>query len=148
MRGSRRTRAGSLAGAFLGDLELGGVGEFAQAPRCEQALVDRPEAPLEGGVDGSAEGDGLTVHGAAGGDHEIGVGDQRLGVDGVLGDGEGGDGAQLLALGLRARQQHGLQAIRSLGGRAQARQDVREEVVAEAVVEGDLRRGAHDDEGS
>ena len=69
-------------------LDLGGVVQPAQPALGDEALVDRAHAALEGGPHRGAEGDGLAVHGAAGADHEVGVGDQRLGVDRALGHDE------------------------------------------------------------
>ena len=106
----------------------------------DEALVDGAEAALEGRVDGRAERDGLAVHRAAGGDDEVGVGDQGLRVDRALGDDEAAGALQLGALVGDARQDDGLGLV------AQAAQDVAEEVVLEAVVEGDRRRRADDGE--
>ena len=106
----------------------------AQAALGDEALVDGAHAALEGRPHRRAEGDGLAVHGAAGADDEVGVGDERLGVDRALGDDEA---VELRALLGDAGQHDGLRA-------AQAREDVGEDVVLEAVVQRDHRRRAHD----
>ena len=57
-----------------------------QPPVGDQPLVDRAEPALERGPHGRAERDRLAVHRAARGDDDVGVRDQRLRVDGALGD--------------------------------------------------------------
>ena len=75
MRGWRRR---ALARA---ELERVGARQLAQPAFLDQALVDGSHSALEGRVDGRAERDRLAVHRAARRDHEVGEGDQRLGVD-------------------------------------------------------------------
>ena len=62
-------------------------------PSAISASSTPPILPAEGGEDGRAEGHRLAVHRAAGADHEVGEGDQALGVDRPLGDDQVG-GAQ------------------------------------------------------
>ena len=52
----------------------------------DQRLVDPAHAAGEGGEDGGAERHRLAVHRPPRADHEVGVGDQALGVDRPLGD--------------------------------------------------------------
>ena len=131
--GSRRTRAtvpGSRLRSSISPASL----QAAQAALGDEALVDGAHAALEGRPHRRAERDGLAVHRAAGADDDVGVGDERLGVDRALGDDEA---VQLGALLGDARQDDGLRA-------AQAVEDVGEDVVLEAVVERHHRRRAHD----
>ena len=71
--------------------------------------------------------------------------DQRLGIDRMLGNYEAGNATELLPLGVDTREYDRLPPLVGSGG-AQAVEDRREDVVVEAVVERDLRRGAHDDD--
>ena len=82
-RRGRGARARPRRGVALAQLDLLGPLEAPHAPVGDQLLVDRAEAALERGPDRRPERDRLAVHRAAGADHEVGVGDQRLGVDRV-----------------------------------------------------------------
>ena len=109
-------------------------------PSAISACVDRAEAALERRPDRRAQGDRLAVHRPAGADHEVGVGDQRLGVDRLLGDDEA------------ARPRAARPAARRSAGSTtacvapQPLEHPGEQVVLEAVVERDRRRRAHDDD--
>ena len=116
-----------VGGLFL-RVELDGVAQLAQPALGDQPLVDRPEPSLEGGVHRNAQRDGLAIHRAAGGDHEVGEGDQRLRVDRLLGDDEAGHAGKLRALGRGAGQHHRLHPLRAAAprradARAPARRD-------------------------
>ena len=78
--------------------DLVGARQPAQAALGDQALVDRAEPALERRPDRRAERDRLAVHRPAGGDHEVGEGDQRLRVDRLLGDDEAALARELGAL--------------------------------------------------
>ena len=75
-------------------------------PDADQRFVDAAEAAAVGRVDGGAERGRLAVHRAAGGDDEVGEGDQALGLDGAGGDDQRGQrqASMNCALGLGARQ--------------------------------------------
>ena len=119
-RGSRRTRARPACGDASLQVELPRILQLAQTTFADQPLVDRAQTPLERRVHGRAERDRLAVHRAAGRDHQVCVGDQRLRVDRALGDHKAGHTGQLAALGVDARQDHRLHAVRRLRPRAGA----------------------------
>ena len=92
-RGRRRPAGSRIArvedadrGLALAQRQARRVVEDPQPALGDQRLVDPAHAPGEGGEDGGAERDRLAVHRAAGADHEVGEGDQALGVDRPLGD--------------------------------------------------------------
>ena len=71
------------AGA-LDELDRPRVGQRPQPAVPDELLVDAAEPPAERGVDRRAQRDGLSVHRAAGGDHEVGERDEALPVDGGI----------------------------------------------------------------
>ena len=127
----------TVGGAPFHQLQLVGAVQLPEAALSDQALVDGTQATLEHREHGRPERDRLAVHRAAGGHHQIGVGDQRLGVDCALGNDEAAGLHELLALLGGAREYDRL-------GAPELVEHLREQVVLEAVVKGDLRRGAHD----
>ena len=117
---SARAREDGIRSARLAKDSSAGSVSLRRRPFGDQAFVDGTQASLERRVDGRAERDRLAVHGAARGDHEVGVGDQRLGVDRVGRDDEAGNRAQLGALVGGAGQQDDLDARRSRRRRGRA----------------------------
>ena len=97
----RRRSCGALF-----QLQRAGVGQRPQPAGADQRFVDAAEPAAVGGVDGRAERGGLAVHRPAGGDDEVGEGDQALGLDGAGRDDQRGQLHRLdeLPLGLGARQ--------------------------------------------
>ena len=83
--GSRRCRTPTGV-SRLRRRSAAGSSSTCSRPVGDQRLVDAAHAAGEGGEDGGAEGDGLAVHRPPRADHEVGVGDQALGVDRPLGD--------------------------------------------------------------
>ena len=126
-RGSRRTRSASALRALGASAQVELVRD---APACAGGLrrsgARRPRpAVLRTSCRPGPQRDRLAVHRAARGDHEIGVGDQRLRVDRVLGHDEARHRRELGALGVHARQHHRLHAVRRGGRGAGARAPAR-----------------------
>ena len=97
----------------LAQLQRRRVGEDLEAAVGDQRLVDPAHAAGEGGEDGGPEGHRLAVHRPPRADHEVGVGDQALGVDRPLGDDQvgGAERPHRLPLGLGAGDDHGLRLV-------------------------------------
>ena len=146
---SRPSRPGSRlvgvasCGPFL-ELDRARVGQRPQTTRADQRFIDAAEAPTVGRVDGNAERRRLAVHRAAGGDNEVGEGNEALRLDRAGRQDQRGQGEALdqLALRLGAREDD---RVNVLVG-AQPLQDFGEERVRLAVVERDVGGRADDDD--
>src|SRR5204863_189587 len=128
------------------ELGLGGIPKNAEPPRLDEGPVDGAQAAAEQRVHRRPQRDRLAVHRPAGAHHEVGVGDQALHVDCVVGD----DETSLLAarcsllergpLARAARDHHRLQA--RFGGKALDHRPI--ERVTRVVGRGLGRRADHD----
>ena len=141
-RGFRRVR--SRAPVYPSPARSCRICENAQPAFADELLVDAAQLARELGVDGDTERDGLPVHGSAGRDDEIGGRDEALGVDCALGDDRRrqGERADVRSLLVRAWKDDGV----NVGAATQQLEGPREERVAAAVIEGDVRRRAQHDE--
>ena len=84
--GRGRAGGGRRPGSRLRSSSAAGSARTRSRPSAISASSTAAHAAGEGGEDGRAEGDRLAVHRPPRADHEVGVGDQALGVDRPLGD--------------------------------------------------------------
>ena len=121
-RGSRRIREESCSGRFS-ILISSGSSSLRSRPSRSSASSTAPSRPLEGGEHGRPERHRLAVHGTAGGDHEVGEGDQALGIHGAIGDREPSEGLDLgRCVGVRGARRPARRApSRARAGRAGSR---------------------------
>ena len=142
-RGFRRMRRGRRRYAFPARSCRGSVRTRSRPSRISCSSTP-PELAGELGVDGDTERDGLPVHGSAGRDDEIGGRDEALGVDRALGNDRRrqGERADVRSLLVRARKDDGVNVVAA----TQQLERPREERVAAAVIERDIRRWAEHDE--
>ena len=120
--GSRGLNGPVPASRFTSSIAPGSR-QLAQPAFGDQLLVNGAHGAAEDRVDGRAQRHRLAVHGAAGAHHQVGVGDQALGVDGAAGNHQGGHAAlaQPARLALGARDHHRDRVGRPRAGRSPLR---------------------------